>query len=47
MPKLITCLSLQLYTSISSRPGQSGHADDYILDGKELEVSVLTKIELR
>ena len=31
----------RLYASISSRPGQSGRADGYILEGKELEVSVL------
>ena len=36
----------RLYASISSRPGQSGRADGYILEGKELEVSMLTKIEL-
>jgi len=28
----------RLYASISSRPGQSGRADGYILEGKELEV---------
>jgi len=27
----------RLYASISSRPGQSGRADGYILEGKELE----------
>ena len=27
----------RLYASISSRPGQSGKADGYILEGKELE----------
>lgn len=27
----------KLYASISSRPGQSGRADGYILEGKELE----------
>ena len=30
----------RLYAAISSRPGQSGRADGYILEGKELEVSV-------
>jgi len=30
----------RLYARISSRPGQSGRADGYILEGKELEVSV-------
>ena len=28
----------RLYASIASRPGQSGRADGYILEGKELEV---------
>lgn len=28
----------RLYASISSRPGQSGRSDGYILEGKELEV---------
>jgi hypothetical protein len=28
----------RLYASISSRPGQCGRADGYILEGKELEV---------
>jgi hypothetical protein len=28
----------RLYATISSRPGQSGRADGYILEGKELEV---------
>ena len=27
----------RLYAAISSRPGQSGRADGYILEGKELE----------
>lgn len=27
----------RLYAVISSRPGQSGRADGYILEGKELE----------
>lgn len=27
----------RLYASISSRPGQSGRCDGYILEGKELE----------
>lgn len=31
----------RLYAAISSRPGQSGRADGYILEGKELEVSRL------
>ena len=38
----------RLYAAISSRPGQSGRADGYILEGKELEVSLnlsLAKIE--
>jgi small subunit ribosomal protein S8e len=30
----------RLYASISSRPGQSGRADGYILEGKELEFYV-------
>jgi small subunit ribosomal protein S8e len=29
----------RLYAVISSRPGQSGRADGYILEGRELEVS--------
>ena len=29
----------RLYAVISSRPGQCGRADGYILEGKELEVS--------
>jgi len=29
----------RLYAAISSRPGQSGRADGYILEGKELEAS--------
>jgi small subunit ribosomal protein S8e len=28
-----------LYASISSRPGQSGRCDGYVLEGKELDVS--------
>ena len=28
----------RLYAAISSRPGQSGRSDGYILEGKELEV---------
>ena len=28
----------RLYAAISSRPGQSGRADGYILEGQELEV---------
>ncbi len=28
----------RLYASVASRPGQSGRADGYILEGKELEV---------
>ena len=31
----------RLYAAISSRPGQSGRSDGYILEGKELEVCVL------
>lgn len=31
----------RLYAAVSSRPGQSGRADGYILEGKELEVSSL------
>ena len=31
----------RLYAVISSRPGQSGRADGYILEGKELEVRLL------
>lgn len=27
----------RLYASLSSRPGQSGRADGYILEGKELD----------
>jgi len=27
----------RLYAAIASRPGQSGRADGYILEGKELE----------
>lgn len=30
----------RLYAAISSRPGQSGRADGYVLEGKELEVTV-------
>lgn len=30
----------RLYAAISSRPGQSGRGDGYILEGKELEVSL-------
>lgn len=30
----------RLYATITSRPGQSGRADGYILEGKELEVSL-------
>jgi small subunit ribosomal protein S8e len=29
----------RLYAAISSRPGQSGRADGYVLEGRELEVS--------
>ena len=28
----------RLYAAISSRPGQSGRCDGYVLEGKELEV---------
>jgi ribosomal protein S8E len=31
----------RLYATISSRPGQSGRADGYVLEGKELEVRSL------
>jgi small subunit ribosomal protein S8e len=31
----------RLYAAISSRPGQSGRGDGYILEGKELEVRIL------
>lgn len=31
----------RLYAAISSRPGQSGRADGYVLEGKELEVTVM------
>ena len=31
----------RLYASISSRPGQSGRADGYVLEGKELEVRII------
>jgi len=34
----------RLYAAISSRPGQSGRADGYILEGKELEVSCLIPV---
>ena len=34
----------KLYACISSRPGQSGRADGYLLEGKELEF-YLKKIE--
>ena len=30
----------RLYATISSRPGQVGRADGYILEGKELEVGL-------
>ena len=30
----------RLYASVSSRPGQVGRCDGYILEGKELEVSL-------
>jgi small subunit ribosomal protein S8e len=30
----------RLYASVSSRPGQVGRADGYILEGKELEVRI-------
>ena len=36
----------RLYACISSRPGQSGRADGYILEGKELEFYA-KKIESR
>ena len=34
----------RLYACISSRPGQSGRADGYILEGKELEVSSASSV---
>jgi hypothetical protein len=34
----------RLYAAISSRPGQSGRADGYILEGKELEVNIFLTI---
>jgi len=34
----------RLYAAITSRPGQSGRADGYILEGKELEVSCLPSV---
>jgi small subunit ribosomal protein S8e len=34
----------RLYACVSSRPGQSGRADGYILEGKELEVSGYTSV---
>ena len=34
----------RLYAAISSRPGQSGRVDGYILEGKELEF-YLKKLE--
>lgn len=38
----------RLYAVISSRPGQCGRADGYILEGKELEVRLnLTLFALR
>lgn len=36
----------RLYACIASRPGQCGHADGYILEGKELEF-YLRKLHLR
>lgn len=36
----------RLYAVISSRPGQSGRADGYVLEGKELEVSCLSGCSL-
>lgn len=36
----------RLYAAISSRPGQSGRADGYILEGKELEVSRMCLVGL-
>ena len=36
----------RLYAVISSRPGQCGRADGYILEGKELEVSCSRQFEL-
>ena len=34
----------RLYAAISSRPGQSGRGDGYILEGKELEVRLLIQL---
>lgn len=46
-PKLVEQFSSQrLYACISSRPGQSGRADGYLLEGKELEFYA-KKIESR
>jgi small subunit ribosomal protein S8e len=36
----------RLYAAISSRPGQSGRADGYVLEGKELEVRVLSSSQI-
>jgi small subunit ribosomal protein S8e len=46
-PKVLEQFAQQrLYAVISSRPGQSGRADGYILEGKELEFYV-KKVEAR
>lgn len=46
-PKIVEQFSSQrLYACISSRPGQSGRADGYLLEGKELEFYA-KKIESR
>jgi len=37
----------RLYAAISSRPGQSGRADGYVLEGKELEVSPIISISAK
>jgi small subunit ribosomal protein S8e len=36
----------RLYAVVSSRPGQSGRADGYILEGKELEVEIIADVPL-
>ena len=36
----------RLYAAVSSRPGQCGRADGYVLEGKELEVCSYTLLSL-
>ena len=36
----------RLLAVITSRPGQSGRADGYVLEGKELDVSALISTQL-